>query len=202
MSRLFRITQRHYDLILKQCLKNLPKEAGGFVGGHDQFIQAVFPLFNQHLFNQTDTFSFTSEDVIRAHEFFKKHDLKYMGMYHTHPTGEAYPSDADIKSGQTCHVIISYQNPKNPIMAAYLVKKKKVIPVPLKVVSGKGYYAVDVRSGSKKKARKSHSPQQTPDEDLEDLGERIGNIISETPNKYKRIHPREDEDSSEFSAMV
>ena len=56
-SRVFKITKRHYDTITKQAIDNLPQEVGGFLGGKEDVIQAILPMFNKHLFNKTDTFA-------------------------------------------------------------------------------------------------------------------------------------------------
>ena len=105
----FRITRRHYDIILKQGLDLLPIEAGGFLGGDIETgtIKAIFPIYNQHLEVQTDTFGFMPDDLGRARSFFKKHNLEYFSMYHTHPKGIAYPSQTDIKAGHWFHFILS-----------------------------------------------------------------------------------------------
>ncbi|RAP32860.1 hypothetical protein DID75_03835 [Candidatus Marinamargulisbacteria bacterium SCGC AG-410-N11] len=197
MSGLYRITQRHYDLILNQCLKNLPKEAGGFVGGNDYFIKAVFPLFNQHLFNQTDTFSFTSEDVIRAHEFFKKHELEYFGMYHSHPNGIAYPSDADISTGHDYHFIMSLRQPDMPDFRAFKIENGQPIEFELRVVSDKGFVGKD-------EAKKLEDPKfkgSKRNDEAEKLGQLIDDIKSEKKHVYKKLPPIDDQ-TSDFSTMA
>ena len=42
-EKCFQITQRHYDIIIEQGYKNLPKECGGFLGGKDMTISAISP---------------------------------------------------------------------------------------------------------------------------------------------------------------
>ena len=42
----FQITTRHYETLIDQAQKNLPKETGGFLGGHGRFIKGILPLFN------------------------------------------------------------------------------------------------------------------------------------------------------------
>ena len=106
MSKQFKITQRHYDIIIKQSRDNLPQESGGFLGGKNGLIQAILPNFNMFEGNRTDTFGLTQEDMLRAHEFFQKHNLTFYGVYHTHPNGIPFPSTGDLKTNQKHHFIL------------------------------------------------------------------------------------------------
>lgn len=137
----FKITKRHYDIILKQGRDLLPIEAGGFLAGDEQtgVIKGIYPIFNQHLEAQTNIFGFTHEDIQRAYRFCQKHDLCYFGMYHTHPKGIAYPSQADINVGHLFHFILSLKNPENPDFKAYIIQQKKAIQVPFVVIQDKGF---------------------------------------------------------------
>ena len=65
----FSITQRHYNIIIDQVKKNYPYEAGGFIGGKDFLISAIYPVFNQDISNKTDVFAVYNEDIERAHLF-------------------------------------------------------------------------------------------------------------------------------------
>ena len=65
----FSITQRHYDIIIKQVQQNYPYESGGFIGGKDGLISAIFPVFNQDYSGKT-RLQFP-EDIQRAHCFWK-----------------------------------------------------------------------------------------------------------------------------------
>ena len=67
------ITQRHYDIVIKQGFDNLPYEAGGFMGGKNDLVQALLPIYNKHDDNRRDNFVFYSNDLERAHSFFQSH---------------------------------------------------------------------------------------------------------------------------------
>ena len=66
----FIITQRHYEIIVQQAVKNYPEESGGFLGGENNTIKAILPVFNQHLYDRTKTYAITDDDILRAHRFF------------------------------------------------------------------------------------------------------------------------------------
>ena len=194
----FTITRRQYNIVLKQGIANLPRESGGFLGGNDFKIQAVLPIPNQHLYDETGTFAFTMEDVDRAHRFFKKHNMRYYGLYHTHPQGIAYPSDTDIKSGQRYHFILSLRDQDNPHFAAFEVKNNQPIHIPLVIISDKGHKQVDIHDVAEKT---KGSNIQSPDSDADNLNQRIGNILDDKPNTYDKLPPTNYFDS-DFSTLA
>ena len=189
----FKITKRHYNIIIKQAADNLPEECGGFLGGKDGFIKAIFPLFNFHLFNKTDTFSFTSEDVDRAHRFFKKHGLDYYGLYHSHPSGVAEPSDIDIKTGHKYHFIIGIKDKESAVLRAFEIINQKAIPIPIQLIDKK-YDVKNIKL-------KNKEPQNPVIEDMQTLLDRLDNIRHARGNTYKRFSPKSQEDS-DFSTLA
>ena len=222
----FRITKKHYDIILKQGLDNYPKEVGGFLGGTDGMIQAIQPLFNQHLFNRTDTFSFTPEDVERAHAFFKKHNLTYYGLYHSHPKGIPEPSEADINTGHKFHFILGLRDNNNPVFNAFIVNGKIATQIPFTVVDDKGFSSVDLHTGQKKDGtsggsgvaqsggvgekkktssgnkRFDSSADYNPTYDEADaLSDRIHRIVNDEDNTYPKLDPQKPSDS-DFSTLA
>jgi len=204
MSDYFQITNKHYQTILKQGRDNYPQEIGGFLGGKNGLISAILPIFNQHLYNKTDTFAFTSEDVTRAHQFFDKHGLGYYGLYHTHPKGIAYPSKEDILSGQQYHFILSLRDDAHPVFKAFKVVNKQVIEVPLVVIEDKGFSSKDIHQGANTEPAHLIHPAfrgKSPHEESADLSERIGNILDLKENTYD-VMPPKDIGNSDFSTLA
>src|SRR3989339_2213373 len=146
----FNITQHQYDIILRQALENLPYECGGFLGGKENKILGVLPTINKNYNNSTDFFIIDSDDILRAHEFFNKHNLQYLGVYHTHPHGLPEPSEQDLKNIQKFLFIIGLKNPSNPEFNAFETLSGKAYPIPIKVVDNKGYTILDLHSGQQK----------------------------------------------------
>lgn len=199
MFEAFRLTERHYNIILKQGLENLPQESGGFLGGHEGLIKAIHPLFNAHLYDKTGSFSFTPEDVDRAHRFFDKHGLDYYGLYHTHPKGAAYPSDADINTGHKYHFILSFQDPKKPVFNAYYIDGRQPIFIPIHIVSDIGSSPIDIHSTSKTLKKPA---SRTSEEEADKLAQRIESIKNESPMTYPVLPPHHNNMDSDFSTLA
>lgn len=201
MIEKFRITLKHYKTILQQGIVNLPQESGGFLGGKDGLISAIQPIFNQQLYSKVDTFSFTGEDIIRAHEFFKKHNLDYYGLYHTHPKGVAYPSQADIDTGHRYHFILSLRDQERPVFAAYFIKGKEPIQVPLEVIPDTGFEKADIYALAGTKTKINPYQTKSVEEEARHLNRLIENIKDDRQNDYPKLPPKHI-DRSDFSTLA
>ena len=144
-KEVFLITQRQYDIIMRQGLENLPQESGGFLGGKDNKILGIMPVFNQSLYDKTETFAITSEDYLRAHEFFESHGLTYLGLYHSHPKGLPEPSHQDLTHQHKYHFIVGLRNPKNPEFSAFQTYGYQVRRIPIQVLDNKGVAIIDLQ---------------------------------------------------------
>ncbi len=200
----FIITQRHYDTIIDQANKNLPKETGGFLGGHGRYIKGILPLFNSFLGDKTKTFGYMPEDAIRAREFFEKHKLEYLGVYHTHPVGSADPSVQDLMHIQKYMFIISMSRPSHPDFACYEVQGKLYNRVGLEIESN-NFDVIDIHAKSTgNTSSTTHSSKlQTSPPKLEGPSAQkqvdglFDAIIKEEGQVYQKFNLRTDEDDDE-----
>ncbi|MGC6367253.1 MAG: Mov34/MPN/PAD-1 family protein [Candidatus Marinamargulisbacteria bacterium] len=198
----FSITERHYNIIIDQVKKNYPYESGGFVGGKDGLITAIFPVLNQDISNKTDVFAIYPQDIERAHLFFDKHGLTYYGTYHSHPKGEAIPSQQDLTHIQKYLFIISLKNFNSPDFAAYkVVGHQKADRIPLKVVSDTSFDVKDIHNKTTKGTDDLVVPTGTPDfHNTQQLNEQVNNLF-EGRSSYQRS-ARDFDDSGDFSTLA
>lgn len=194
----FVFSKRHYDLIVKQALDNLPRESGGFLGGKNGTVLAVMPTYNQHSGNQTDTFGITSDDIQRAYEFFARNNVDYFGVYHSHPKGIAYPSKEDIQTGQHFHFIISLRNPKEPVLAAWEIINNEPHQVPIKIEQDSKYSVKDLQTTGKKPTISK------PIDPLMESVQQIGEVWDQWRQGQSPQYPKMDPKSrdSDFSTLA
>ncbi len=182
---MFTITQHQYDLIMQQSQENFPYETGGILcGSEDGVIKGVMPLYNLADGDQKRQFGITNEDILRGHEFAKKHGLVYFGVYHTHPRGIAYPSDEDLSHNQRYLFIISLRDRYNPEFAAYTtLPGKRVIPEEINVINNNGITVLDITTGKPKLS------QNATQEEMDKLNKLIHAILEEQI-KYPKFQPK------------
>lgn len=195
---MFKITQRQYDIIIKQVQTNYPFESGGFIGGTDFIIKAILPIFNKDESNKQDVFGLNHDDLNRAYQFFSKHQLDYYGIYHSHPKGPAIPSEQDLKHIQRYLFIISLMNFDTPDFAAYKVTGiQQAKRVPLTIVSNDAVTS-SVKTSGLVHFEGRHSGQYL-DEATRDLNQKIHNVFNNS-SQYDR-YIRQD-DSGHFSTLA
>ena len=194
----FSITQRHYDIIIKQVQQNYPYESGGFIGGKDGLISAIFPVFNQDYSGKTDVFAIFPEDIQRAHLFFEKHGLDYYGTYHSHPKGAAIPSKQDLTHVQKYLFIISLRDFDHPDFAAFVVTgHQQAERTPLTIVSDKHFSVKDIQGKGDKTIDGFILPKGTPDFMNEtDLNQKIHNVFDGSTQYQKQQRLDNDGDFS------
>ena len=147
---MFTITERQYNIILRQAEACYPQETGGILGGRENTILGVLPIPNKHLYDRTQTFAMTQDDIDTAYHFLVKHKLEYLGVYHTHPKGIPFPSAQDLSYNQKYLFIIGLQDRYNPELYAWRVENGKVYSEDIKIMSDSGVTVVDIRTGKPK----------------------------------------------------
>lgn len=204
MRKVFKITNRHYNIMTKQAADNFPQEAGGFLGGKNFMVQAILPIFNQYLFNKTDTFGFIAEDIERAQLFFAKHGLDYYGLYHTHPSGVPVPSQTDINTLHKYHFIIGIPSAdaSKAELRAWEIIHKQPHQIPIEIVPDSNVTAIDIHTESAKDyvAKQQVMPKTMFDEAVE-LNAKIESIL-ENQTQYERKESRNPYHQDGFSTLA
>jgi proteasome lid subunit RPN8/RPN11 len=184
---MFTITERQYELIMRQSQENYPYETGGILcGDANGVIKGVLPLYNLADGDQKKQFGITYDDILRGHEFAKKHGLIFYGIYHTHPNGIAYPSDEDLSHNQRYLFIISLLDRYNPEFAAYsILPGRHVTKEEIKVINNNGVTVIDIHTGHAKLS------ENVTKEEMDKLSMMIDAII-ENEVKYPKFSPKND----------
>jgi len=180
---------------MQQAQACYPQETGGILGGRDDTILGVLPIPNKVLQNRTETFGITSEDIERAYHFLVKHNLEYLGVYHSHPRGVPYPSEQDLAHHQKYLFIIGLRDRYNPELYAWRVEEGKVYPEDIKIISDIGITVVDIHTG-KPKLSENVSRQEM---------DRLANMIDEMIAGKRPVYPKLDPtrwDASTFSTFA
>jgi len=192
---MFKITERQYNIIMKQAQSCYPNETGGILGGHGDTILGVLPIVNKVLKNQTEVFGITTEDIERAYHFLVKHNLEYLGLYHTHPHGIPFPSAQDLAHHQKYLFIVGLQDRYNPELYAWKVDQGKVYAENIKIISDIGVTVIDVATGKPKLS------ENVDREELDKLAEIIENLILGKEPEYQKQGPI-NWDASSFSTRA
>ena len=192
---MFVITERQYNIVMKQAQACYPQETGGFLGGHDNTILGVLPIPNKDLYDRTEVFAISSDDVELAYRFLVRYKLEYLGVYHSHPRGAPFPSAQDLSHNQKYLFIISLQDRYNPELYAWRVENGKVYAEDIKIMSDYGATVIDIHTG-KPKLSENVNPRE-----MDRLAQMIEDMIAGKMPVYPKLDPTH-WDASTFSTFA
>ena len=144
---MFNLSERQYYMIMKQVQGCYPQETGGILGGKNDTILAVLPVWNKETSNPEKIYGITGEDIERGQNFLKKHKLEYLGVYHSHPKGYPYPSEQDLSIPQKHLFIIGLRNRYNPELTAFTIIDNQVVQEPIQILNDAGFSVVNIFTG-------------------------------------------------------
>ncbi|MBA4542170.1 MULTISPECIES: Mov34/MPN/PAD-1 family protein [Thermoactinomyces] len=115
------------------CLNQYPHQGYGFLAGHGSVITHFFPIPGQ---NSGPCFlDFEPRAYFEAVKKIRSLQLEWLGVLHSHPLSDAYPSARDRSGWHFVHKsfwILSLKD-KQVQLGAYYIKKNQAIPIIYKI---------------------------------------------------------------------
>lgn len=131
-----RISSELVDQIVAHALEDRPNECCGMVGGSDGEARTIYPAHNafesprRYTVDERDLFRITQREIPDAGE-------ELVGIYHSHPNSEAFPSQTDINLAENwpdpLYLICSLADADNPVLRAFAIRDGAVEEVELAV---------------------------------------------------------------------
>jgi proteasome lid subunit RPN8/RPN11 len=124
------ITLSHalYEQLCEYCRTKLPEEACGFIYGapvSTGYIASSIQPVTNCASNPFQHFEMKPDEVIPL--LYKQEDSRQLiGMFHSHPTKEAVPSQEDLQTGWhtlASYWIVSFRDINHPVLQIYDIKK-------------------------------------------------------------------------------
>jgi len=136
------INKSDLQAIIEHCNAGYPNEACGILSGKEGRVEKVYPMTNAK--PGPNYYEMDPEEQIRVMTDIRHAGLEMVGMFHSHPTGQAYPSSVDVEKAywpgtqlpnypDAAYVIISLMNRTDPIVKGYLIDEGAVSEVQLKI---------------------------------------------------------------------
>jgi proteasome lid subunit RPN8/RPN11 len=89
-----RVRQNQLDRIIAHARAEAPNECCGMLAGRGETVEEVFPGRNKDQSPKT-RYLMDPEDQLRAFRAIDEQGWELLGIYHSHPHSEAYPSRTD-----------------------------------------------------------------------------------------------------------
>jgi proteasome lid subunit RPN8/RPN11 len=117
------LSQEHFKQILKQARTEAPNEACGLLAGLDGHVTHVLPAANVAE-NPQVRYLMDPHEQIRHFQMIEEQGLNLLGIYHSHPVSQAYPSPTDLSMvyyPEAVYAIVSLMQSDNPVLRAFRI---------------------------------------------------------------------------------
>ncbi len=124
----------HLEEILSHARQGSPYEVCGLLGGQAEEVQEVYPIENTE--RSTVSYFMDPKQQLQAMKAMRQKGQKMIGIYHSHPVAEAYPSQKDVNLAfydDVAYVIVSLMH-EPPEVRAFEIKDSKVREIPIEIV--------------------------------------------------------------------
>jgi len=128
------LLQNHIELLTDHAKRNIPNESCAILFGkieNENFIvKDVF--LTKNIENSPVNFTISNDELITAYGEAEKRKLEVVGIFHSHPDSNAYPSTTDKKYMEINPVPWVIFSNKNKEFKAYIFESE-VMPVSLEI---------------------------------------------------------------------
>ncbi len=129
-----KLSQAQYEALVDLARAALPREACGLLAGDDSVVREVLPLTNVEHNPIGCGWRADSREQYQAFERIDDQGWQMLGIYHSHPRSDAYPSDRDIEHAlypDACYVVVSLLDAGAPDVRAFRIADGIVSDEPL-----------------------------------------------------------------------
>ena len=115
--------------ILRQHAENeIPNESCAILYGNDQKVSEVF--LTKNIEESPVNFTISNEQLIEGYKIAEEKKLEVIGIFHSHPNSEAYPSNTDKKFMHSNPVVWIIYSGINKNFKAYVLESE-IIEIPI-----------------------------------------------------------------------
>lgn len=124
------LTEHQMHLLIEHSKREVPSEACGILVGQcggERKVKTVYQMTNTD--KSSSTFLMSPKEQLRVMKEIRNLGLQMVGIYHSHPETEAYPSMRDVEFAYypgVSYVIVSLKDKDNPSMRSFKIEKEKI----------------------------------------------------------------------------
>ena len=121
------LTKRQLDKLVSHAKKDFPNEVCGIVAGGEGKIKKIYEMTNIEVSRKT--FFMDPKEQLTVLKDIRNLGLDFIGIYHSHPETDAYPSVHDIELAyypEVSYIIMSLKDKDNPEIRSFRIIEGKV----------------------------------------------------------------------------
>jgi proteasome lid subunit RPN8/RPN11 len=108
------------DAMLTEATREQPMEACGLLGGRGNEFLTFIPCRNA--VQSTRRYDIALPDILAALREFERENLDLLGIFHSHPAGNAMPSDTDVREAAYPSAVYFIAAPVSEELRAYRIQ--------------------------------------------------------------------------------
>lgn len=127
LSEMIRLKKQMVEAVLKHLQEEYPNEGCGLLCGRRGEILKVYPMRN--LEASPVSYRMDTKEELSVFRRMRDENLDFLGIYHSHPTSEAYPSEKDISLAfydEVFYLIVSLKDLTQPLARAFWLREGKI----------------------------------------------------------------------------
>jgi proteasome lid subunit RPN8/RPN11 len=143
LNSTLRITNADLQAIVEHCNAGYPNEACGILAGRDNGVEKVYLMKNSK--PGPDYYEMDPEEQFRIMKDIRDRGLAMVGMFHSHPSGQAFPSSMDVEKAywpgteipnypDAIYMIVSLMDRSTPVARGFSIQEGKVQEITVSVV--------------------------------------------------------------------
>jgi proteasome lid subunit RPN8/RPN11 len=122
--------------MFKHARKDQRKECSGLLAGREGVITTIFPARNVHPKPET-AYEIAPKQLFRLFRKIRGQRLEFLGIYHSHPSGENSPSPTDIERAfypDAAYFVISPRLTTGKHVRAFRIRNARAEELRLEIV--------------------------------------------------------------------
>lgn len=135
MSEVLRIGREAVERLLSEARLKPEIECCGLLAGRDGVISAVFPARNA--LQSAKAYEIAPEELFAIFRRMRTESLEHLGIYHSHPQGENFPSALDIDWAfypEAAYLILSPLPSANRPIRAFRIREGQAREIDLQMI--------------------------------------------------------------------
>jgi len=120
------IPRQILDEMLAHCREAYPSEACGILAGRENKVSRIYKMTN--IEKSSVSYQLDSKEHIEVIRDMRENNLSMVGIFHSHPASQAYPSPKDVSLAfydDAVYVIVSFAG-KTPEVKAFSIREGEI----------------------------------------------------------------------------
>lgn len=121
------LNNKQANELIEHSKRESPNEACGILAGEEGKVTKVYQMTNTD--KSSKTFFMDPKQQLKVMKEIRNSGLEMLGIYHSHPETEAYPSAHDVELAfypESSYAIVSIKDRNNPIIRSFKIVKGKI----------------------------------------------------------------------------